>query len=500
MNILFPPRSATTRNKSSTEIKSSSKNFTFRDRQIRLISQEKNSRLVLNKSYINKPDSHLPSNDSKEVSLQLHLLKKNFDRACSEFSKRDTFIGGLKTQLEKISEVEKKQQSSLAMKVLEVSSLEDSIETAKKNQEIEEENKEIFMHVLDRMRTTIVHLKQKAQDFKVTLHKNSFHLTVEQENSTKTKQSRAKTANAMERLKNIIDLEKNEEKREIKDLEKNIEKRKASENNRNERRKKQAEIIEKAIIDSQSSTLEEMREQFFLNRLWYHVQSFRFEREKSSSKRYEDAYLKIKLETGIFDIPLFVEKFLTKEKDYRETLESVKTKEVELGSYKKKITKMQEGIEKFQMMTGNFHFDRKNSKKTVKLGKELKEMNEKKTGLLLVHDKVKKWANKMRNKVMVNCMDSVFETGIGYAEPKVLKDWFDDIAEGVKALLTKYRDGKAKEINISREFSKEIVEENIEVKRFFRRTITPLDSNDLLAVENDFENDFSRRPSKKIQN
>ena len=500
MNILFPPRSATTRNKSSSEIKSSSKTLTFRDKQIRQLTQERNSRLILNKSYINKPESHLPQSDTKEVSLQLHILKKNFDRACSEFSKRDTFIGGLKTQLEKISEVEKKQQTSLASKVLEIKNLEDLIETSKKTQEIEEENREIFLHVLDRMRTTVVHLKLKAQEFKVSLHKNGFTLYVEHENFTKVKESRAKTANAMERLRIVIDQEKNEECREIKELEKNIERRKVSEMNRVERRKKQAEIIEKAIIDSQSATLEQMREQFYLNRLWYHVLSIRFEREKSISKRYEDAYLRIKLETGIFDIPLFVEKFLTKEKDYRETLERVKLKEAELNDYKKKISKMQEGIEKFQIMTGSKKVDLQEKEKLTKKGKELKEMNEKKVGLVLVHDKIKKWANKMRNKVLVNCMDSVFETSIGYTEPKVLKDWFEDISDGVKALLNKYKSGGLKDFHSSKELSKDLVEDGFESRKFFRRTITPLDTNELLAVDFDVEADLARRPSRKIQN
>lgn len=497
MNILFPPRSATCRNRSSSDFKSSNKNFSIRDKQVRLMTQERNSRIILNKSYIHKPETHLPPNDSDEVSLQLHLLRKNFDRACSEFTKRDTFIGGLKTQLEKISEVQKRETSNLALKEQEIKNLEEGIRKTRESQELEDENREIFLHVLDRMRTTLVHLKLKAQHFKVSLHKSSFGLHIEQDASSKVKESRAKTAQALERLKIVAENEKNEEQREVEDLQKNVEQRKIASSCRAQRRRNQAEIIEKAIIDSQSSRLEDTREQYFLNKLWYNVTTYRFEREKNNSQRYEEAYLKIKLTTGIFEIPVFVEKFLTKEKSYRETLESVKSKETELNSYKSKIEKIQQGIDKFQMGNSTTQIDHATKKIMDKKYKELKELNEKKTGLVLVFDKIRKWAQKMRNKVQVNCMESVFETSVRSYEPKHLGEWFEDIGDGVKMLLDRMDVGKYQEEYLGRETLKGLIDDIPENRKSFRKLPTPLGVNDLLGVETEIGEELVRRVSRK---
>lgn len=498
MNILFPPRSATCRNKSSSEFRTTNKNFSIREKQIRIMSRERNSRIVLNKSYIHKPETHLPLNDSNEVSLQLHILRKNFDRACTEFTKRDTFISGLKTQLDKISESQKRQSMNLAMKQMEIQNLDDLIIKTKANQELEEENREIFLHVLDRMRTTIVHLKLKAQTFKVSLHKSSFFLSVEQEASNKSKESRAKTSQALERLKVIVENEKNEEEREVEELQKNVEQRRIASSCRAERRKNQAEIIEKAIIDSQSSRLEETREQYFLNKLWYNVTTYRYEREKNNSHRYEEAYQKLKLTTGIFEIPVFVEKFLTKEKSYRETLESVKNKEIELNLFKNKIETIQEGIDKFQLNSSGVHIDLSTKKKLDKKYKELRELNEKKMGLTLVYDKIKKWAQKMKNKVQVNCMDSVFETSVKVTEPKHLREWFEDIADGVKVLLQKMDVSKYQEEFMGRGTLGDLIEEIPECRKSFRKLTTPLGMNELLAVESEGVEELGRKISRRL--
>ena len=482
MDKLFPPRSATTRHRSSSDFKGDSFILTQREKQIRRITQEKNTSIVLDTAYKYKPQSHLPVSDTVEVALQLTLLKKNFDRQCTEWNKRDSFLNGLKSEMDKITAIEKRQSTYKEIKQLEIKSIKREIEKVEEEQIREEGNREIFLHVLDRMRTTIVHLKSKTHGYKSSLHKKSFSLLTEKEIFNKTKESQARTLHAFVRLKNIVDDQKNEEKKEVIELEKNVEKRKCVSALRSERRKKQGEIIEKAMIDSQSSKLEDLRERFFLNKLWYSFSTLRFEREKKKSKKFEDAYLKIKLATGISDVPLFVEKYLTREKRYRDMLVSVKQKEEELIKYKEKIEKMQAELERFSNKASVTHLDDKYKNELHRIHKENCELLIKKTNIIQIYDKISKWLKRMKNKLQINYSDTFFDT-----QPKDEKTNFRnsilDIKSTVIGLLRSMNkeglfESKRKKDNL-RNIINDIPENLRSAKRFYSIT----EKSELLGLE-----------------
>ena len=403
MDKLFPPKSASARNRSASDFKNSSfLALTLRDKNIRKLSQDRDSKLLLDTTYIYKPESHLPVTDTREISMQLTVLKKNFDKQCTEWNKRDTFLGGLKSEMDKITAVERRQSAYKEIKLLEIESLKEEIVRAKEQQQSEDANREIFLHILDRMRTTIVHLKNKTHGYKDSLHKRSFSLLTDKEVFKKTTESRVRTAHALFRLKNVIEEQRNEEAREVGELEKNVEKRKIVSSLRAERRKKQGEIIEKAMIESHSSRLEDLRENYFFNKIWYNVSTIRFEKEQLRFKKLEDAYLRIKLATGISDVPLFVTKYLTREKNYKSMLNSVKQKEGDLLQYKEKITYMQNELEKFNSSAGITAIDGHKSQVIIKLHKELRELAVKKMSIVQSHDKILKWLVKMKDKLVAN--------------------------------------------------------------------------------------------------
>lgn len=84
MDKLFPPRSARNTRRSSSDLKTSQVSTTFREKKLRKLSQETLPDLMLDTGYIYKPQSHLPVTDTEEITLQLSLLRKNFDRHCTE--------------------------------------------------------------------------------------------------------------------------------------------------------------------------------------------------------------------------------------------------------------------------------------------------------------------------------------------------------------------------------------------------------------------------------
>ncbi|OMJ78226.1 hypothetical protein SteCoe_22029 [Stentor coeruleus] len=497
MDILFPPKSATSKRRSSSDFKKTNLNSTLRERQIRKLSQEKNSSLIFDTAYIYKPSTHLPVTDMNEISTQLTVLKKNFDKQCSEFTKRDLLIGVLKSELDKIHEVEKKQAIFKEIKLIEIKSLEKDIEKTKSLQDQEDDNREIFFHILDRMRTTLVHLKNKTHGYKHSLHKKSFSLITEKEICNKVKESRVRTAHALTRLKNLACIQKNEEKKEVEELEKNVEKRRIASSNRAERRKKQAEIIEKAMIESQSTKLEEVRERYFLNKLWYSITTLRFQKEQSNSKKFEDAHLRIKLATGIKEIPLFVEKFLTREKTYREMLLSVKEKEAQLNVYKEKIDKMQKEIEKFNSGHTELKIDEGSRIKLNKLHKELRENLVKKAQIMQVYDKVAKWVLRIKNKIVVNETDNIFSTQSVMENRDSLRESFDELKIVVIGILKGLDKGKFREEIKRKEKLKEIIEEIPDVDRGKIRYLSNFDETELVGLETDLALDEIMKKGKK---
>jgi hypothetical protein len=98
--------------------------------------------------------------------------------------------------------------------------------------------------------------------------------------------------------------------------------------------------------------------------------------------------LRIKLATGVSDIPLFVEKFLTHEKHYRDMLSSVKLKEVDFVKYQTQISKMQNTIDKFNSNIPGKVSDSSSKKKLDKIHKSIRELLEKKSVIVQAHNKL----------------------------------------------------------------------------------------------------------------
>ena len=386
--------------------------------------------------------------------------------------------------MDKITVTEKKKAASKEAKMQEIDSLENEIENAKTSQNDEEDNREILFHILDRMRSTIVSLKSKSNEYRFSLHKKSFALITEKQSFNKSRESRARTANVLVRLKSVIKNQTNEEKREVVELEKNVEKRKIASMNRAEARKKQEEIIEKAMIDTQSSKLEVLREKYFMNKLWYSLSTKRFEWEKTTLIKYEEAYLKIKLATGISEVPLFVQKFLTREKNFREMLSSVKNKETELNHYKEKIAFMQEEVEKFNSKAVALHKVETINPKLHKLHKNLQEVLLKKKNIVQVHDKISKWIQKIKNKLQLNYPESFFST-----QPSPTNNTFSgsihEIKIAVSSILSTLDREKFLEVSNNKGSLRNIIDDIPESYRRPKRFTSSVEYNQLDWLESE---------------
>ena len=145
------------------------------------------------------------------------------------------------------------------------------------------------------------------------------------------------------------------------------------------------------MIEDQSAELEELREKYLLHFMWYMFSTFRFNKEQVKWKRLEDAFFKIKIATGIHEIPVLVEKYLTKEQIYSDFLISVKRKEIELADYREKIEKMQKNLDNLNESdpSDTIHIDKTIYEELHQIRKITIEENTKMKHLMLIKNKIK---------------------------------------------------------------------------------------------------------------
>jgi dephospho-CoA kinase len=136
-----------------------------------------------------------------------------------------------------------------------------------------------------------------------------------------------------------IDLSQKEN--DLKDLKSNVETMQKVAQERENHTKEEKMMSEQIFLNDQGAALDHLRRQFFSHFIWNMLSSQHFEREKVKYKVYEEAYAKIKIATGISDVPHFVDKFLTQEQRYNDFLLAVKTKEEKVLQIKENIQNMQ---------------------------------------------------------------------------------------------------------------------------------------------------------------
>jgi hypothetical protein len=371
------------------------------DRKIRNIISKRRPGSFLDTSYAKSSGEKIFVSDSFEVSSQLSILKTLMDKERFSFTRGDMRLTRLKSEGVKIDQVTTQRKSSVENLNNKIQFIQDTIDYTLESQLNEETNSAINAHLLDRMRTTLVFLRRKYKKLERELHIKSFELNSISQKSNKSKESKINTLIVFSNFKESVNFETNTKRDELEKIEKDLRKRKELSEKRLAHKIKQAEIMEKAIIEDQSVELEELKEKYLLHFMWSMASGLRFEKEQIKWKKYEDAFLKIKIATGIQDIPTLVEKYLTKEQIYSDFLGSVKKKEVELVVYQDKIDNIQRNLDKLNKM--GLESLIKIEKSTYDLLHETRkkaiEENLKMKQLSIIQNKIKNWCIKFNAKL-----------------------------------------------------------------------------------------------------
>lgn len=370
------------------------------DRKIKYIIENRKSGSFIDSKYVHTPQNKIQVTDSTEITSQLSLLRSCVDKERLSFTRGDVRLKRLKSDDQKIYEVISQRKLLLDSLYLSLKANEDQLQKILYQQSFEEENQEIYFHVLDRMRTTLVFLKIKYHNLEKSLRLQDQYLFQSQSKSIKTKELKNNVFQALSILKQETSFEIFSKHKELEKVDKEVNKQKALIEDKLMHKIMQDEMKEKALIEDHSSQMEGLREKYLLHFMWHMVSSARFENEQIKWKRYEDAFMKIKLATGIKDIPSLVEKYLTKEQIYTEFLITVKHKERELAEFKKKIEKIQENIEMLDQGEDAF-LDKAKYQEMGQMRKKVFEENTKLKNLVSVQNKIRDWCIRFINKISI---------------------------------------------------------------------------------------------------
>ncbi|CAG9321570.1 unnamed protein product [Blepharisma stoltei] len=418
----------TTQRRANTALNKTSISSTT-ERKIKLFMNNHESGQLLDVSYsIPKVRCFLPSQEKVEASARLILLRKRLDKSKQSFLKEDKVLSVMRRELNNLAELKIKKQSSVEETLKNSEKLESRIEWTKKQQDEEEKNRQIYLHIIDRMKSALFHLEKKSLNFKATLQSQNSVLKLEFDKSLKSKEAKLQSRFALTKFQSNLNYESQERLNAINNAEKDLKNRELSIIKKEENKKRQEEYLEKAIIDDQCAHSVGLREKYLIHKMWFNLMTFQFQKEHEKWKILEEAFIKMKISTGLKDIETMVERFLTKEQSYQELLVSVKQKETECTGYKQKIEGLQVKIDILNKEESEpkskTNEEEKKRNEILKAKKRVEELEAKRLKLYKTTNKIKIWAEKMASGIHKSARSGVFLTENENSEEIVVSNEF----------------------------------------------------------------------------
>lgn len=147
--------------------------------------------------------------------------------------------------------------------------LEESIADTKYKIEEELFNKQSYMHMLERMKKDFIAAKIASSDHEKSLKNKAQVLDIEGHKQRKIKEERLQSKAIFEGLMRNIEKEQRDRSERIHELQKCIRNKEESVQKRIERQRKNQEIAEAAANENKDSTELKMRENLYIQKLWY---------------------------------------------------------------------------------------------------------------------------------------------------------------------------------------------------------------------------------------
>lgn len=361
-------------------------------REINKAIQQRNPSVLLNEKISRMSVSPtVSSTDKTGGSFQLQILKKTINRQRLLGGSGDHNLSHLKSELKQLDVESTKREFWNKQNEKRIKQLNEKIEKTIEKQLEEGLNKEVYLHLLKRMKKTQIFLDLKANSFNQDLKESESALKSAIKKQIVTKESKTQFLNFLHQFRDTVEEETGLGHLRINDLEIDIEKSKIISDRRDEWKRHRESMFEEAANEDQNKKNIGLKESLELHRMWLFSLTKIFEKKKRKFQKLEEASQKIKTFTGLGEISLVVENFLTKEYTYAGLLKTVKEKEDRCNEIKEGIDELQGKVNKIE----NKGLEKGKISESIlaekNLMKENFDLNQKKQSIDNVYSKVKTW-------------------------------------------------------------------------------------------------------------
>ncbi|OMJ94632.1 hypothetical protein SteCoe_2122 [Stentor coeruleus] len=287
----------------------------------------------------------------KEITLQLVMIRKAYDNILRENSQKRSQIEMMKKQIEKLSSTTNicnEDQSSISAKML---SLTNQVGTLKSKLDEELKSNRIYEQILSRMKTETISLELRSSNLHTNLSSANRNLDGYMRNNKMKKEDNVQSQKLLKTIREEIEAEKKSNDDMIKRLEKSARAKKEAAIRRQERIKKQAEIAEKAANENRNAKEIALKQEIILHKLYHMFLKYKQDKLSKESKETEEAFMSIKIATGLSNIKSIVEGFLKKEEVTAQLKSTMAESEKNLDLYKKKHEKTKNELSQVVLMS-----------------------------------------------------------------------------------------------------------------------------------------------------
>jgi hypothetical protein len=337
--------------------------------------------------------------ETREIAEQLSQVRKRHDRIKEENLKKKKFLEKLKKDYEATQEMAQGEEFEEKMLKSHLENIQKSLEETRKQQKDEQNDRNTYLHMLDRMKKDKIAMEIKANSIQVSLKSTKQLLNTETEKYRKVRETHFQSRLILRELQKSFISERKIKDDKVQQLERNIKSRQEAASRREIRIKKQLEIAENAAKDDKDSHEVKLRECFLLNKLWQHYLNKKLEKEMNQAVQVEKAFKQIKLATGLNDIQEICERFLTREQSYLTLISAVNEAERKLEMLKMSNENSRDTLQKMQLEDVDSRYlyseINKSDNKMLSLLKEYSGIKEKLQNSTKIYDQIVTWCGKI---------------------------------------------------------------------------------------------------------
>lgn len=304
----------------------------------------RNTSKFMNLSGTLRNQSLLNQDEIPELSFQLATLRKSLDKySISNFHKEN--------RLRELQFVLKELKDSQTVKYEEIQmrnhykDVKVQIGDVALSMADEIEDQKMLENIQERMRLTKAFHEKKEKKLKKKLEAVSYYLETQMKLRKETLDSVNQYRNLYKTALGQVEFEKSELKQEILRMENHSALKKKLLEKTEEHNKHRLEIVELTMIEERSAHLDDIRNSKMLHFCFDQLFRKKLAKEKIVFNKLNEAFMKVKIQTGLQDVEDMIEKFLTQEFNYQELIKNLQIKEIKCEDYKLKILNIQNQVD-----------------------------------------------------------------------------------------------------------------------------------------------------------